>query len=223
MKIRMPTKLGEWLIIIAIILALISAGFITYSVVDCLTTGCVSTDDHQHAAEVRSEALEYAEQDCYKSYKQAGCKQLTVHDASFVCGFMGFCGWTVNIKSSGSFQYNAGLDLESFGTIHSKYKVTVYYEANTPYTQNLEKIFLSMCHSYKPSAKLGCDPTYISPTIDWLGDDNVDNNQSVGVAVSNVYPYQFEAKINRGGHILGPNITNPNVSSKVLYKYTANQ
>jgi hypothetical protein len=223
MKIGKITKPGKWIVIIGIALVLGAAGFVTYSVVDCLTTGCVNTNDQQHATAVRLEALDYAEQDCYKSYKQPACKQLILHDASFSCGSIGFCGWIVNIKSGGSFQYSSGLSLESSSATHNKYEVSTYYEANTLYTQNLGKIFESMCEDYKPTAKIGCNPTYISPTIDWLGNKNEDNNPSIGVAVSYVDPYQFEAKINRSGQVLGATITDYDVGSKVLYRYVADQ
>jgi hypothetical protein len=54
MRVNTVTESGKWIFIIGAILVIGMGGFITYSVVNCVTTGCNDTDDHQDAATVRA-------------------------------------------------------------------------------------------------------------------------------------------------------------------------
>lgn len=198
-------------------------GFIAYSIYDCATTGCISTHDEAYEDEVRKKAVNYAINDCYKSYQNDRCKSLQISGANFFCGLRGFCGWTVEVSiDKDEFKYHSSASLESKNL--SGYQVTRYSEDKTPYTEHVSKIFIEMCQKYGPTQKIGCDKLQLSPIIEWRGDNGQDTQTPVGATLTYLDPYAFQAKIRRDGKVLKANITNfEENSDKVLYTYKSIQ
>jgi hypothetical protein len=88
---------------------------------------------------------------------------MTIDDADYTCGFMGFCGWVVNVDDH-ELNYHAGLNLESTGLLHTRYMITEFSEDDTPYTRSLDKLFTTMCATYQPAKKQAVDRiTLIQP------------------------------------------------------------
>ena len=213
----------KWLfsIVTFVVLTLaIVGGLVAYAVYDCATTGCATTEDPEHEEEIRKKAIDFATEDCLKSYKSDNCRQLGVGFAHFSCGFMGFCGWTANIESANrDFKYRSGVGLESNSNTGGEYKVTSYHEAETPYAENTTKLFLRMCNEYQPTRELGCDELGLWASINWLGNRHEDN-PAEGVSVSYLNSYKFKAKIDRNGKVIEAHISNyEDESAGILYSY----
>jgi hypothetical protein len=222
MKTKWSTR-KKWLLSIAafVVLALtVVGGLAAYAVYDCVTTGCATTEDPEHEAEIREKAVGFAAEDCLKSYKSDSCRHLEVISADFTCGFMGFCGWITNIKSTdGNFAYRSGASLEASSQEGGVYKVTSYDELETPYAEKITKLFLQICNEYQPTRALGCDELHLGATIDWLGNRH-EGNPAEGVSVSYLNPYEFKAKIDRNGRIIEAHISNfEDASDSILYSY----
>jgi hypothetical protein len=208
------------IIVFTLLPFLLIGGIVSFALVNNTSMGLENTEDAEHESSVRELAKVYANAECIKSYNKDDCKDLSIEDASYNCGFQGLCGWTINIYSSKEFNYSANIHLEKKGILKG-YSVTSYTEADSPYTKKISSVFEQMCNEYSTTRAVGCDPLYLESSLDWLGGNSeLPEDSPYGVATSSVGPYLLKGMMNRDGSIKSATIINRDEDVDiVLFKY----
>gem|GEM_PF-1565859 len=202
-----------------VLYALVALGFVLYAVYDCATTGCESPPDYEGKPQAIKRAVEYAKENCKKSYSKNSCDTLVGHESFYMCGFRGMCGWSIEVKSpkDSHFTYRSQANLEK--STFTDYFVTQFSEDDSANSRKAAYIINKMCKSYEPSRELNCFKDQFgleSTVIQWY------ENTDVGSITEYVGPYSFNLEISRKGVILDANITNfEDENEIILYKYPA--